>query len=128
MIVLVGAVFAANYLSTRSTPRTPTLDLTDVTMNFAGATNCWVSFHPGGVWGDNRWWADIRFTYQQGFLQPASCTVTNVRAQTSGFSIVSVNTPLVIVSGATETLHVVVQGPPTDYTGPLSLLAYVTSP
>jgi hypothetical protein len=129
VLVLVGALFAASYLASRpaQTP-SPTLNITDVTMNFSGAANCWTSFHPSGVWGDDRWSSDIQFTYQQGLFEPASCTLTNVRAQTSGFGIVSVNTPLVVVSGATETLHIVVQGPSTDYTGPLSLIGTVTSP
>lgn len=98
-------------------------------MNFAGATNCWTSFQPG-IWttGDDRFWTDLSFTYQEGLFEPSSCTLTGVRAQTFGFTVVSANTPLVVVSGATETLHVVVQGPTSDYSGPLSLLATVTSP
>jgi hypothetical protein len=129
-VVLVSAVVAASYFASRPAGSpSPTLHVTTVTMNFAGATNCWASYQLG-IWttGNDRLWTDIQFTYQQGLFQPSSCTLTGVRAQTSGFSIVSANTPLVVVSGATETLHVVVQGPSTDYTGPLSLLAMVTSP
>jgi hypothetical protein len=135
LVVVVCAMFAASYLASQATrtttaPSTPTLTLTSVTMNFAGATNCWasVSLTGYGITVGNEWTVSVRFSYQQGFLQPASCTIQTVRSQTPGLTVVSANAPLVVVNGATETLQLTVRGPDYDYTGSLSLLATVSSP
>ena len=99
-------------------------------LNFAGATNCWssTSLTGYGITFNNEWTVSVSLSYHQGFLQPASCTVQSLRAQTTGFTVVSANTPLVVVDGATEILEMTVRGPAYDYTGSLSLLATVSSP
>lgn len=135
VVVVVSAIFAASYLASQATrtttvPSPPKLTLASVTMNFAGATNCWssVSLTGYGITFNNEWTVAVRFTYQQGFLQPSSCTIQGVRSQTTGLTVVSANTPLVVVNGATETLQLTVRGPDYDYAGSLSLLATVSSP
>ncbi len=67
-------------------------------------------------------------SYTKSLFGPASCTVQSVSMQTTGFSIVSSNTPLVVDSGGSQTLTIVIGTPSTSYTGTVTIDESVTAP
>jgi hypothetical protein len=52
-----------------------------------------------------------------------ACTVTGVSVNTTGFSVVSSNTPLLVDTSGITTLQIVVGYPTSSYSGPLNLTA-----
>ena len=126
-IAVVGALAAAVYLLGAASH---TVTITAENLNFAGATNCWSSSTgrgevvPGGAQFTTTW----TMSYTAGAFDPDRCTVQSVSVQTAGFSLVSSNTPLTVLSGGSQSLTMRIQAPNADFTGVLTLLLTVTSP
>lgn len=106
------------------------VDVTAINFAFNGATNCWTSSTGTGdvVSAGQTIQTTWTMSYNGGFLEPNSCTIQSVSVQTSGFSIQSTNTPLVVLAHGTQTLTVVLGTPGVAYTGVVTLDAQVTSP
>jgi hypothetical protein len=115
-------------VTTSSTPTT--VNVTAVNWDFSGPSNCWGTMSGNGtsVPGGDRFTVTIRLSYTAGLLDPSTCTVQSITVNTSGFSFVSANTPLVVDSGGSQVLSVTVLAPKNSETTVLTLDGTVTSP
>jgi hypothetical protein len=106
------------------------VNMTGVNWEFSGPSNCWSSMTTSGqtVAGGAQFTVTIKLSYTAGLLDPDSCTVTSEAVATTGFSVDSANTPLVVDSGSSQTLSVTLTAPNTNETVVLTLDGTVTSP
>lgn len=104
--------------------------LTGVNWQFSGPSNCWSSMSSGGqtVAAGDQFTVTIKLSYTAGLLDPDSCTVKSETVATSGFTVDSANTPLVVDSGSSQWLSVTLTAPNTNETVVLTLDGTVTSP
>jgi hypothetical protein len=104
--------------------------LTGVNWDFSGPSNCWGSMTSSGltVASGAQFTVSIKLSYTAGLLDPDSCTVKSVAVATTGFTIDTANTPLVVDSGSSQTLSVTLTAPTTNETVVLTLDGTVTSP
>jgi hypothetical protein len=133
IVLVIALVLYTSYMSVPSNQggggtATHTVDVTSDNWQF---NKCWTSYTTGygiTVNGGSTYTDSVQLTYNGGLFQPASCTVQTVSIQTSGFSIVNVNTPLIIDAGGTQTLSITIQVPNADYTGAVNLVCTVSQP
>ena len=104
--------------------------LTGVNWEFSGPSNCWSSETTGGmtVASGAQFTVSVKLSYTAGLLDPDSCTVKSMAVGTTGFTIDTANTPLVVDSGSSQTLSVTLTAPNTNETVVLTLDGTVTSP
>ena len=126
-LVVIGALATGVYFLGVSSH---TVRITAENIDITGATNCWTSSTgtgetvPGGAQFTTTW----TLNYTAGPFDPDRCTVQSVSVQTVGFSLVSSNTPVTVLTGGSQSLTIRLQAPNTDYTGVLTLVLTVTSP
>jgi hypothetical protein len=115
-------------VTTSSTPTT--VNVTAVNWDFSGPSNCWGTMSGSGtsVTGGDQFTVTIQLSYTAGLLDPSTCTVQSVVVNTTGFTLVSSNTPLVVDSGGSQVLSVTLQAPKSSETTVLALDCTVTSP
>jgi hypothetical protein len=96
--------------------------------HFSGSPPCWLNqVGPGATLPASAVFeAKLHLTYPLGNTS-SPCAIESVAPQTSGFTLFSSNTPLVIASGQVATLEANVTVPSTSYTGSLTLLVTVSS-
>jgi hypothetical protein len=106
------------------------VDITSVDWDFNGPSNCWGDLTTKGlnVTGGANFNVTIQLSYTAGLLDPSSCTVQSTSVATAGFTFVGSNTPLVVVTGTTETLRVTLIAPSQNESIVLSIDGTVTSP
>jgi hypothetical protein len=104
--------------------------LSGVNWAFSGPSNCWGSMSTAGmtVASGSQFTVSVKLSYTAGLLDPDSCTVKSMAVGTTGFTIVTANTPLVVDSGSSQTLSVTLTAPNTNETVVLTLDGTVTSP
>lgn len=107
-----------------------TVNVTAVHWAFSGSTGCFDSATTDGtqVGGGAMFAVSVNLTYTAAKGGPSTCTIRSETVATSGFTFVSANTPLVIESGNTQTLNVVVQAPSKNVTSSLTLEGEVSAP
>jgi hypothetical protein len=135
LIIFAGLVGSIPAGSTSSAPPTPTdpgapqVDVTKVDWAFAGAGNCWdVTSGPGvTVPGGTSFTVSVPLTYNATVSGPKSCTVDSATVETTGFRLVSSDTPLVVTNGSKATLTVEVAAPNAAVRSPLDVQTQVTA-
>jgi hypothetical protein len=135
LVVVLAGLWAAGVFSTSSSPGGggggATVDITAINLEPTSETStCWTSSTGtgGSVAAGQSFSTSWTLSYTKSLFGPASCTVQSVSMQTAGFSIVSSNTPLVVDSGGTQTLTIVIGTPSTSYTGTVTIDESVTAP
>jgi hypothetical protein len=110
---------------------TPTyVDITGINLNpTAEASTCWTSSSGTGgeVVAGQSYDTSWTFSYTKSLFGPDSCTIQSVSMQTNGFTIVSANTPLVVDSGGSQVLTIVIGTPSSAYTGAVTIDMTVTA-
>jgi hypothetical protein len=111
-------------------PWPSSVNVSAVNWDFSGPSECWSDMSTKGkvVVGGDQFAVTISLSYTAGLLDPDSCTVQSASVSTSGFTYINANTPLVVDSGATQTLSVTLQAPDTNETVALTIDGTVTAP
>ena len=133
IVVVIGGylAYSAHSSSTSTSSGSPTVDITAINLNPTSETaTCWTPWTNAGgnVTAGQSFSTTSTLSYTAKHFQPQSCTVQSVSTQTAGFSIVSVNTPLVVASGGTQTLTIVIGTPSSSSTGAVTIDLTVTAP
>jgi hypothetical protein len=101
--------------------------ITAVNLDFTGATcDGWVNSSTSGISAAAGGHVSIPIPLTDGAAS-GQCVAENVSASPGEFTIESVNTPLTVEAGATESLSIVVGLPASSYTGILTLTVGVES-
>jgi len=133
LVAVVAGLWAAGVFHTSSSSNGgggATINVTAVNF-YVTANPCWTSSGgPGGtVNAGQSFSTSWTLSYTKTLFGPASCTVQSVSSATPGFSIVSSNTPLVVDSGGSQTLSIVIETPSVaSWTGVVTINVSVTAP
>lgn len=135
-LIIVAAVVGS--LPSGTSPSTPpprgpvpgtTVNITGVEWSFSGPSYCWSHSVGAGmsVTGGSSLTVSQTLSYHASGSEPSTCTVETLSVKTSGFSLISVNTPLTVTSGSSATLSVALRAPGQNETTPLALSATVAA-
>jgi hypothetical protein len=105
-------VTVSSAVSATFPPETPTVNVTSVQWTFAGA-DCWGTATTNGttIAGGATFNVTVALGFTGGKGQPESCTVENESVTSSGFSLVSANTPLTIDANNSQLLSLEIRAP-----------------
>jgi hypothetical protein len=105
------------------------VNVSTVNWEFSGPTSCWgsASGHGTRAASGATFTISIPLSYTASVHAAANCTVEAESVTTPGFTFVDANTPLVVDSGATQTLKVTLLAPDSNETTALTLSGLVTN-
>ena len=118
--------FTANSPNRIGNPTQP-VTITAINYQFIGAScTGWVDFSDAGatVNAGQQFGESISLT-NQALL--GTCTANSVSVSTSGFSVVSANTPLTVNAGATQTLSMTFGTPSSTFNGAITVVISVST-
>ena len=126
-IVVVIVIIAAVAFVASNTSNTKSVNITAVNYQFIGSScSGWTDATGSGVQGSAG--GQVTLTFSLTNTAPfGTCTAQSISTPTSGFTVVSSNTPLTVNAGATQTLTAVIGLPSQSYNGVLTIVVSVTT-